>query len=307
MFQHPVVTLRSTKHILMTCLMTSQLSAVFFHHIPVLHFFQSRDGYLPPSTSCSSIVFTELSSYIFPTFTRLFLSILLLDAILRTNFVSFYFTDFAKNITLFVSFVFTLIYALVILVPIFFYLYLESASNPCYEGEVILRYTQNADNGKMMSVFSYIIPSVVVAISVILLFFIHLFCSPQNADDKTKTFDDITSNGYNHKVNNVFSKSNHKTSDNNIVNRSGNKNIPASKNNSDSKLANGLNSNSNHKENMFDSYSGKTDFSASKSLSSFDKPIIIAAISAVLLELLFCVRQFAYWDQGKSDSQLFYD
>ena len=156
---------QSPKHVLLVALSLSQLLTAGLHHSLTLHVQRSRDGALPPPLGCPALVTSELAAYLFPTATRLLLAGLVVTELQKMASLD----DVKRMTTACVWGVVAVVYACAVVVPVFFFLYLAYATRPCYPGRSVLRYTSHAADGKVLSVVLYLVPVVLVLSSLVAL------------------------------------------------------------------------------------------------------------------------------------------
>ncbi|XP_076457544.1 uncharacterized protein LOC143291527 [Babylonia areolata] len=270
------------KHWLMALCCLCHLLTACLHHAFLAHLFRSRDGYLPPPASCSALVLTELSAFLFPTLSRLLVAALavteVLDMMTSVRDV--------RRVTC-VLVVGAGVYAFGVLVPVFFGLYLESAARPCYEGEAVLRYTASGSEGRAMPVLSYIVPVVVIIAAVVAMIVMH------NVRQTSASFTNVTVSSAG-----AFSRS---SSDGARDVNNGNDDDCRRYNNRQTDVraaGEGVQYRKSWKSGMSRQNCRSEPGSVAKPVSSFPWDTLVVCVLVVVLEFVFCVRQWAYWDQA---------
>ncbi|KAL8609824.1 hypothetical protein ACOMHN_052878 [Nucella lapillus] len=256
------------------------------HHAPMLHLYNSRQGHLPPPSPCSTLVLMEVSAFLFPTLSRLLLGILVVTEVVRMSSLA----DVRR-----VTCVLVMVaggYVSGVLLPVFFFLYLDSASDPCYAGRNILRYTSDNARGRVMPVLSYVLPVVFIVVAVVVMIIVYNL--------KSSTASNTTKSSAN--SNNNFVSLTNGTGNLGDKNELGVGGRQRSYNDGQTtgfrtpSLDPQLKVESVKKEYSLNR-NGNSGHSDMTKLVSFPWETLVVSVLAVMLAFVFCVRQFAYWSQ----------
>ena len=273
---------------LLVALSLSQLLAAGLHHSLTLHVQRSRDGALPPPLACPALVTSELSAYLFPTATRLLLAGLVVTELQKMTSLD----DVMRMTTACVWVVVAMVYACAVVVPVFFFLYLAYATRPCYPGRSVLRYTSHPPDGKVLSVVSYLVPVVLVLSSLVALVLTY-HC--RRFREKTVRINGSAASSPN--------PSRPPPGPGEILTDGSPAFPPRGRDAGPADWCSPSPASSRHsrKGSPPDRNSGiaTADWAnwAIPSCPPFPYDTVLAAVLAVVLELVFCVRQFTYWRQ----------
>ena len=204
--------------------------------------------------------------------------------------------DVKRMTTACVLMVVAVVYACGVIVPVFFFLYLGYATQPCFPGKSVLRYTSHAADGKVLSVMSYIVP-VVLILSCLVALAVAYHC--RRFEEETIRIGGSA----------VTSRKNPRPAHSpaEILNNGSVAFPPRYEEGSKANWPSHATCPSLQSQNgpRLDDNTGiacpDSDDSASLKYPPFPYDTALAAVLAVVLEFVFCVRQFAYWQQVESE------
>ncbi|KAL8583670.1 hypothetical protein ACOMHN_037393 [Nucella lapillus] len=153
--------------VMLVCCVVMIVDALVLSSVSV-HFRMMSTPELFAAFSCETAVAVELSSFMLVSVeTMLIAGVLLLEGLRRQRF-----STFSSKVQMLVAvalLVLAVMYAVVVVVPVFFLVWLRNSSQPCREGAIFLDLNPDEKSGQMIHIVHYVIPHSFVFYSFLLL------------------------------------------------------------------------------------------------------------------------------------------